>query len=661
MLRSRSTVGSLTKQGSRYLYRKTAPPKSFRGGLGRPIPAAYEFKPLLPGFNVVGLSTDRKEEEANKPGWLSREAAIASPDFTNRWAMVLPAFLTHMCIGTPWAWSVMSSTLSREFGVAGASAADWSITAATMPLSVAFALQGISAALGGSWALRVGPRKAMGLAGLCFGGGLMIGGAGISMHSLPLLYAGYGVLAGTGIGLAYTPPVQALIGWFPDKKGLASGLTIAGFGSGALVFTPMVNNLMAKFAQMPQYLGTADSVDTTVVGGKMLAQVGDAAREVISVTSADIAKLPYDIAEGVYVVGTGTTGAGTALSVCGAVYGAIMLASAFTIKLPRPGFKPAGWEPPVAAESAAVGAVAPAVTANTVLKTPQFHMLGAVFFSVACGGMGLMSVAKPMMSEVFSSSLPNVVTAAFASQYVQLLSAGNLGGRIGWAAFSDKFGRRLTFNMFTLGSIPLYLSIPPLIASVVSTQSPVPLAGFALATTIAITFMGGVYSILPAYEADLFGAKYIGPIHGRMLLYSTMAALIGPAALLKLRLISETQALHSLLAITDPDKFAAYFRAPISAADELITSKTLTIAKLMDIVPPGTPDPSPFVYDTTMYAAAGLMGVAAVAHSMVRPVAAKYFESAEQAQVAEAIVKSPAAAVMLPSMASHRLPLLKRK
>jgi MFS family permease len=98
--------------------------------------------------------------------------------------------------------------------------------------------------------MRVGPRAAMTAASACFGGGLIIGGIGIDMHSLPLMYAGYGLLGGTGVGLAYTPPVQALISWFPDKKGLASGLTIAGFGSGALVFTPLINNLMAKFAKV---------------------------------------------------------------------------------------------------------------------------------------------------------------------------------------------------------------------------------------------------------------------------------------------------------------------------------------------------------------------------------------------------------------------------
>lgn len=132
--------------------------------------------------------------------------------------MVIPAFATHMCIGSPWGWSVMSGPLSRELGVAASSALDWSFSETTLPLSITFAMQGITAALGGKWQMKVGPRKAMFVAGLCFGGGLMLGGLGVALHSLPLLYAGYGLLGGTGVGLGYTPPVQALIQWFPDRK-----------------------------------------------------------------------------------------------------------------------------------------------------------------------------------------------------------------------------------------------------------------------------------------------------------------------------------------------------------------------------------------------------------------------------------------------------------
>lgn len=158
------------------------------------------------------------------------------------------------------------------------------------------------------------------------------------------------------------------------------------------------------------------------------------------------------------------------------------------------------------------------VPLDAVMRAPQFYLLGTTFFCLACGGMGIFSVAKPMMSEVFGSLLPDLVTAAFASTYVMMLSAGNLGGRLGWAVFFDKFGARTTFNIFTIGSIPLYLGLPVCVASLVSSPSAATLAVFTGATFAAISFMGGTYALLPAYEASLFGAKNVGAVHGRMML-----------------------------------------------------------------------------------------------------------------------------------------------
>ncbi|CAM9220897.1 unnamed protein product, partial [Laminaria digitata] len=520
-------------------------------------------------------SLSEKKEEPKPEGFFKRvmgkESCVASPDYTNRWAMVAPAFFTHMCIGSPWAWSVLSGTLSRELGVVSSAAGDWSMAEATFPLSIVFALQGIAAAVGGKWALDVGPRLSMSIASLCFGGGMMLGGLGVEYHSLPLVYAGYGLIGGTGVGLAYTPPVQTLISWFPDKRGLASGLTIAGFGSGALVFTPLINSLMEKFSKMPEYLGTADQVATVMKGGQMFADTASGMVEVVSVNAAEMARLPYDLAEGLYVVGSGSTGAAAGLGICGALYGAVMLTASMVIKSPAPGYKVPGLD---AGPSTEAAVKAPVVQNNVnptmAMKTPQFYALSTTFFCVACGGIGLFSVAKPMMGEVFSSTLPTLVTAGFASLYVQVLAAGNLGGRIGWAAFSDKFGRKLTFNMFCLGSIPLYLAVPYTVQQVVGTASAVPLGMFVGSTLVAITFMGGVYAILPAYEADLFGPKYVGPIHGRVLLASSAAALAGPSILLSLRSKSEISAIHDLIAKVDPARFQQVFSAGVEDAQALI-------------------------------------------------------------------------------------------
>lgn len=187
-------------------------------------------------------------------------------------------------------------------------AADWALSDAAFPLSLVFIMLGGSAAVLGPWQTKVGVRKALMFSSFSFGGGLMLGAAGIHFHMLPLLYLGYGIMGGTGLGLAYTPPIQTLMQWFPDKRGTASGLAIAGFGSGALVFTPIAQALMKHFAKLPEYVGPTQDFTLQHMDGKMFAEVNGNLVEVVEALSSDIAKLPYDLAEGLYVVGSGATG-----------------------------------------------------------------------------------------------------------------------------------------------------------------------------------------------------------------------------------------------------------------------------------------------------------------------------------------------------------------
>merc|ERR1719204_2761902 len=245
-----------------------------------------------------------------------------------------------------------------------------------------------------------------------------------------------------------------------------------------------------------------------------------------------------------------------------------------------------------------------------------------------------MSVAKPMIQNVFTNAMPALVTSSFASGYLMAMAAGNLAGRLGWAAVLDKIGRRNTFHIFTLGSIPIFGSLPYLITQCMTDPTgpaaPMFLAAFCGSTVAAITIMGGVFAVLPAYEADLYGPKYVGAIHGRFLLAASLSTVLGPGLLLNLRQAAETKALSDLLARVDPTAFVAKFGTDVNSAQSLIEAKTLTINKLMTIMPPGTVDPSPFLYNNTMYTMSALVGVAAALHFMVRPVDKKYFEKVEE-------------------------------
>lgn len=350
----------------------------------------------------------------------------AKPGFKNRWLMAIPAFATNMCIGSPWAWSIMGDIITKEVGFVAPVAADWSLAQSCLPLSIVFVVLGGSAAALGPWQSRVGHRKSLFAAALTFGGGLAIGSAGIHLHSLPLLYAGYGALAGLGLGLSYTPCIATLMQWFPDRKGTASGITVAGFGSGALLFTPLVQNLTIFFAKMPEYVGPTEDFVLRNVNGCMFTDVNGSAVEVVEAIAYDIAKLSYALPEGLYIVGSGSTGASEALGVCAIGYFTVMLASALALRTPHSSYIPDQITSSNSVVIAKSGIPVASVkdismpeairynicTRYCVLHTslffisrrsPQFHLLGITFTCLAMGGMGIFSVAKPMMSEVSHS------------------------------------------------------------------------------------------------------------------------------------------------------------------------------------------------------------------------------------------------------------------
>jgi len=584
---------------------------------------SYQARFLSIGSTLKSDTSEKKKGFLDK--YMGPESSIASKDSKiSRWSMFVPAFATHICLGAPYGWSAVSSSLAKEYGFVVSSSADWALDLCTYPMSMMIASGGICAALFGKWTMKVGTRRSMVTGGVLFGSAFGLTALGVSMHSLPLMYAG-NILVGIGYGCTYTPPIQALIEWFPDKRGLASGIVIAGFGSGALFFAPMMNYLSAKYAQMPEYLGK--SIETVNEGGKLFTKVGDTMQEVVMATAQDLAKLPYsDLSEGFYLVGSGNTGVAPALATIAAIYGATVVTSALLMKKPAPGYIPDGWTPP----STSAGGSDQNVNVATVMKTPQFWLLFSTSTLLCTGGMGLMSVAKPMISEVFSTAMPSVVTASFASSYLLAMAGGNLAGRLGWAAVSDKIGRRATFNCFTFGAVPIFAALPYCIEQVVmdptGPMAPVYLGVFCASTVASISIMGGTFAVLPPYEAELYGPKYVQAIHGRFLVAASLSTIIGPSLLLNLRKIAESSAIQDLLAKVDPVKFQETFGTDLSQVQTLIEAKTLTISKLMTIMPPGTIDPSPFIYNNTMYTMAGLVSVGAALHLMVKPVDGKYFE-----------------------------------
>jgi len=517
----------------------------------------------------------------------------------------------------------MSGPLTRDYGFVCSAAEDWSMTSATAPMSILFAFHGLSAALAGKWQMKVGPRATIAAAALSFGGGFLLSAAGVATHSLALVYLGYGVLGGIGLGLSYTPPIQTLIEWFPDKKGLASGLTIMGFGSGALLFAPAANIFLEKFSSLPTYLGTA--IETVTENGRLFTEMGGKMVEVVYANAADLAKLSTSgLQEGFYVVGSGNTGAAMTLASIGVGYTMLMLGSALAIKKPHPSYRVTGGSAVATPSHSAQN-----VHTDNMFKLPQFHALGTMLVVIASGGLALLGTAKPLMSEVFSGTLPNLVTASFASSFILMLSVGNLGGRLAWAAISDKIGRPATFHIFAFGSIATYASLPTIIQQVIHHQSAASLAAFCGLSVAAISMFGGLYSVLPAYESDLFGTKYVGANHGKMLLFSSFAAITGPSVFLYLRSLSEKAAITDLLSKIDPTAFQEKFGSDMSAVDALIEAKTVTVAKLMEIAPSGVLDPTPFLYDTSFYTIAAAIGVGAVAHALIRPVDPKWYEKVD--------------------------------
>ncbi|HEX4131909.1 MAG TPA: OFA family MFS transporter [Pirellulales bacterium] len=556
-------------------------------------------------------------------GFFSKQAIVAPPGY-NRWRVPPASMAIHLCIGSVYAWSVFNPALVKVHGVVASAADDWTLSQVVWVFTVAIVFLGLAAAVGGKWLEQVGPRTVGMLAAVCWGGGLIIGGVGVALHRLELLYLGYGAIGGCGLGLGYVSPVSTLIRWFPDRRGMATGLAIMGFGGGAIIAAPLNEALMRTFYRAPQFLGHHSAVQLTTIEGKRFAQVDGRQREVVLLGSNEVSQLLVPTAEGVYVVGTGHNGAAQTFWVLGSVYLVVMLAAALSYRIPATDWHPAGWSPPAAAEGARRMISSGNVDVDQALHTPQFYLLWLMLCFNVTAGIAVLGVAKTMLSEIFGSSLPSVVDSGFAVTYVLMASVFNMIGRFFWASASDYLGRKQTYAIFFGAGALLYLAIPWIAQRMSVSPSVAWLAAFYAVTMTIFTMYGGGFATIPAYLADLFGTRYVGAIHGRLLTAWSTAGVLGPLAITSLRDHAVGRAIHGLSATIPPDKFTAEFGASPSQLPQLIAAKSVTIAKLLALSPPETPDPYCTLYNTTMYLMAGLLAVALVANALVRPVAARH-------------------------------------
>lgn len=425
--------------------------------------------------------------------FLAKERTVAHAGF-NRWLVPPAALCIHLCIGMAYGFSVFWLPLTKAIGIGQsiacpadmswfamlfATSCDWDKPMLGWMYTLFFVFLGSSAAVWGGWLEHAGPRKAGVVSALCWCGGLVLSALGVYTHQLWLMWLGSGVIGGIGLGLGYISPVSTLIKWFPDRRGMATGMAIMGFGGGAMVGSPLADKLMKYFAT-PTSVGVWETFLTLAV-----------------------------------------------------IYFVFMMIGALSYRIPPSGWKPANWSPPVAAKKGLI--TQHHVHVNKAWKTPQFWLLWGVLCLNVSAGIGVIGMASPMLQEVFGGTLIGLPElkfeqldavqlgqiAAIAAGFTGLLSLFNISGRFLWATFSDYIGRKATFfTFFTLGFI-LYSSAP-------SAGHAGNLALFVGIFCLAITMYGGGFASIPAYLADIFGTQMVGAIHGRLLTAWSAAGVLGP-------------------------------------------------------------------------------------------------------------------------------------
>jgi len=442
----------------------------------------------------AGTATLPLSGATGAPGFLDKERIIAGPGFS-RWLVPPCALAIHLCIGMAYGFSVFWLPLSKMLQTAGTGAAcgadvgffqelftttcDWKVATLGWMYTLFFVFLGVAAAVWGGWLERVGPRRVGIISMLCWCGGMLFSALGVYTHQYWMMIIGSGVIGGIGLGLGYISPVSTLIKWFPDRRGMATGMAIMGFGGGAMIGSPLAVELMKYFST------------------------------------------PTDV------------GVWQTFVVMALLYTVFMTIGALGYRVPPAGWKPAGWTPPAAQTSNAM-ITQRHVHVKKVWGIPQFWLLWTVLTMNVSAGIGVIGMASPMLQEVFAGALIGVqktftelgkdeltAIAIVAGGFTALISLFNIGGRFFWASLSDKLGRKLTYTVFfVLGGV-LYWSIPSSAAAGSQLM-------FVAAVCIIISMYGGGFATIPAYLADLFGTQFVGAIHGRLLTAWATAGILGP-------------------------------------------------------------------------------------------------------------------------------------
>jgi MFS family permease len=425
--------------------------------------------------------------------FLDKKHTVAGKKF-NRWLVPPAALAIHLCIGMAYGFSVFWLPLSKAIGIKESvvcaadmnfwlelfvTDCDWKISTLGWMYTLFFVFLGSSAAVWGGWLEHVGPRKAGVVSALCWCGGMLLSAVGIYSHQFWMMLLGSGVIGGIGLGLGYISPVSTLIKWFPDKRGMATGMAIMGFGGGAMIGSPLAAQLMKLFA-----------------------------------TDSNVGVMPtFVVMAGIYFV--------------------FMMGGALGYRIPATGWQPEGWTPPAKQINNAM-ITQHHVHLKNIFKIKQFWLLWGVLCMNVSAGIGVIGMSSPMLQEVFGGRLIGLdktynqldktelaSIAAIAAGFTALLSLFNIGGRFVWASLSDKLGRKLTyFVFFVLGGL-LYISVP---TSAMAGNTPL----FVAALCIILSMYGGGFATVPAYLADLFGTQMVGAIHGRLLTAWATAGVLGP-------------------------------------------------------------------------------------------------------------------------------------